>query len=179
MKQNCPAGGIITTLQVLEALDRHCFDRVDSSNNIDTLHSKIFQSVGCNKNTSEPTTVEAVMQLAKKDEPLVRLLCQWAVSDQRYGEHRALATAQLLDKRQSDLVGLVENEISGNNDNNDSEEPPATAGGSTTILQPVYQVLFHVKNLCNNFLNKDFALGFPHEISRLRSSHASRFCIRA
>lgn len=86
------------------------------------------------------------MQLAKKDEPLVRLLCQWAVSDQRYGEHRALATAQLLDKRQSDLVGLVENEISGNNDNNDSEESPAAAGGSTTILQPVYQVLFHFFN---------------------------------
>lgn len=130
----------------MEALDRHCFDRVDSSNNIDTLYSKIFQSVGCSKNTSEPISVETVMQLAKKDEPLVRLLCQWAVSDQRYGEHRALATAQLLDKRQSDLVGLVENEINGNNDNIDNEESPAAAGGSTTILQPVYQVLFRFLN---------------------------------
>lgn len=136
-----PQAGVITTrvLQVLEALDRHCFDRVDSSNNIDSLYSKIFQPVGAGSKGSppEPATVETVALLAKKDEPLIRLLCQWAVSDQRYGEHRALAAAQLLEKRQADLVGLVENDSTGRDDN-DAEE--SNTSSTPVVPQPVYQV---------------------------------------
>lgn len=29
-------------LAVLEALDRHCFDRVDPNNNLDTLYKEVF-----------------------------------------------------------------------------------------------------------------------------------------
>lgn len=124
-------------LQVLESLDRHCFDRVDSSNNIDTLFAKVFQPVGSGKSGSEAVTAEMLSQLAKKDEPLVRLLCQWAVSDQRYGEHRALAAAQLLEKRQLDLFSLVENDGAAGEGDNDNEESTAAAA----VSQPVYQVI--------------------------------------
>ena len=128
-------------LHILEALDRHCFDRVDPSNNIDSLYSKIFQPVGPGSkgSSSEQATVETVTLLAKKDEPVLRLLCQWAVSDQRYGEHRALAAAQLLEKRQADLVALVEND-SGAGEENETEEMTTTTNSSTpTVPQPVYQ----------------------------------------
>lgn len=35
---------------------------------------------------------------------VVKLLCEWAVSPERTGEHRALAVAALLDRRQSDAA---------------------------------------------------------------------------
>lgn len=33
---------IARVLAVLEALDRHCFDRVDPNNNLDTLYKEVF-----------------------------------------------------------------------------------------------------------------------------------------
>jgi len=130
--------GIVTTrvLQVLEALDRHSFDRVDLSNNIDSLYNKIFPSIAATKVGTDSIGIEQVKQFAKQDDPIIRLLCQWAVSDQRNGEHRALAAAQLLEKRQADLAALVEND-STITDDNDTDE-------STTIsiTQPLYQVTY-------------------------------------
>lgn len=135
-------------LQALEALDRHSFDRVDSSNTLDVLQSKIFPAVSGSK-SGEPLTVEQVTQLAKQDEPLVKLLCQWAVSDQRYGEHRALAAALLLEKRQADLVAAVEGDGPAGADENETEENSSPAGAASsstgiatttaTVPQPVYQ----------------------------------------
>ena len=141
-------------LQVLEALDRHSFDRVDSTNSVDSLYVKIFPTskvflfqangsisyicrllVGGSKGNPEPASVEQVAQYAKQDEPFVRLLCQWAVSDQRYGEHRAMAAALLLEKRQADLVALTESDSTGADDNETEENSSAVS-----VLLPVYQV---------------------------------------
>ena len=137
------ASGVITSrvLQALEALDRHSFDRVDSSNSIDTLYSKIFPPINSSSGSkgsppSELLTVEQASQIAKDDEPLVKLLCQWAVSEQRYGEHRAIAAALLLEKRQSDLVVSVEGDGATGSDDNDTEESTPSA----TLSQPIYQV---------------------------------------
>jgi len=133
------SSGVITSrvLQALEALDRHSFDRVDSSNSIDTLYSKIFPPINSSSGSkgsppSELLTVEQASQVAKDDEPLVKLLCQWAVSEQRYGEHRAIAAALLLEKRQSDLVVSVEGDGATGSDDNDTEEstPSATLGAA-------------------------------------------------
>lgn len=38
-----------------------------------------------------------------QDEPIIQILCEWAVSNERWGEHRAMAVAWLLDKRQQDV----------------------------------------------------------------------------
>ena len=40
-----------------------------------------------------------------QEEPIVEILCEWAVSNVRYGEHRAMAVAMLLEKRQAHLTG--------------------------------------------------------------------------
>lgn len=37
------------------------------------------------------------------DEAIVTLLCEWAVSTKRSGEHRALVITKLLEKRQMDI----------------------------------------------------------------------------
>ena len=131
----------VRVLQSLEALDRHSFERVDGSNSIDTLYSKIFQPVGNNSKSaaSDVLSADQVVQIAKQDEPLVRLLCQWSVSDQRYGEHKAVAAALLLEKRQSDLVAAAEND-SAANDDNDAED---NSSSSPSVPQPIYQVIFH------------------------------------
>lgn len=83
-------------LGVLEALDRHCFDRVDN-NNLDTLYKEVFAnctppSKDSNVDTKDP---EYVCSYA-----VVKVLCEWAVCSARWGEHRAMACAALLDKRQ-------------------------------------------------------------------------------
>lgn len=38
------------------------------------------------------------------DAPIVQILCEWAVSCKRWGEHRGMAVAWLLDKRQSEVM---------------------------------------------------------------------------
>ncbi|XP_038050746.1 mediator of RNA polymerase II transcription subunit 12-like protein isoform X3 [Patiria miniata] len=84
---------ISRVLHVLELLDRHCFDRCDSTNCLDSLYNKIFNSPP-NKDGAD---------LPMSDDPIILLLCEWAVCSERNGEHRALVVAQLLEKRVVDL----------------------------------------------------------------------------
>nr|CAH7731850.1 unnamed protein product [Callosobruchus chinensis] len=80
--------GVVTSrvLSALDALDRHRFDKMDATNSLDTLYTKVFTGP------------------SDQDPPVVRLLCEWAVSAERTGEHRALAVAALLDRRQADAT---------------------------------------------------------------------------
>ena len=42
--------------------------------------------------------------MSGEDEAVVMILCQWAVTNKRSGEHRAAVAAKLLEQRQSDLL---------------------------------------------------------------------------
>lgn len=110
---------------------------------MDSLYIKIFPAIGGNKGSVDPASAEQIGLFAKQDEPFVRLLCQWAVSDQRYGEHRAIAAALLLEKRQIDLVALAENDAAGAEDNDTDENLTAVSA-----IQPVYQVFLFVILFC-------------------------------
>lgn len=57
---------------------------------------------------------------ARTDEPIVKVLCEWAVSHQRFGEHRAMIVAWLLEKRQSDVTATDPSGPSNDHDSNDS-----------------------------------------------------------
>ena len=60
-------------LAALDALDRHHFDKWDDSYNLDILYRKIF----------EPDSFSSSSELEEPnpdDEPIVNLLCEWAVS---------------------------------------------------------------------------------------------------
>ncbi|GCC30344.1 hypothetical protein chiPu_0008794 [Chiloscyllium punctatum] len=93
--QESTAGFTISkVLHTLEVLDRHCFDRSDSSNSLDSLYHKIF-GTSQSKDSQE--------QIAPNDEAVVTLLCEWAVSCKRCGKHRAMAVAKLLEKRQAEI----------------------------------------------------------------------------
>lgn len=91
-----------TTLQkvlaVLDALDRHSFDKVEAGSSLETLYSKIFPQPPNKDNPVE------------SDAPVVILLCQWAVCSQRTGEHRALAVARLLEQRQTETTSSNDGE---------------------------------------------------------------------
>lgn len=76
----------------------------------------------------------------QQDEPIVSILCEWAVSWQRYGEHRAVAVAKLLEKRQSDLLASSE-------DNSPSDDKDSIASAPTG--PPIFQ------SLLMKFLDKD------------------------
>lgn len=117
-----------TTLQkvlsVLDALDRHSFDKVEAGSSLETLYSKIFPHP---PNKDNP--VEA-------DAPVVILLCQWAVCSQRTGEHRALAVARLLEQRQTETTSsndgeppVLEGQVQGMDVNDGSK-----SGGEGTPL---------------------------------------------
>lgn len=91
-------------LNALDALDRHNFDRVDSNNSLDSLYTKVFPSLA---NKEKCSSYNSLSEILVQDEAIVRLLCEWAVTTKRCGEHRALVVAKLLEKRQTDLTTEV------------------------------------------------------------------------
>ena len=118
---NLSGSTITRVLAALEALDTHVFSRVGPNNCIDSLYAKIFLSAKENSDTSQlavpsvqnpastpPTNAKnAPIKLPVCDaneEAIVRTLCEWAVTTQRSGEHRALVVARLLEKRQTDML---------------------------------------------------------------------------
>ncbi|XP_039343228.1 mediator of RNA polymerase II transcription subunit 12-like protein isoform X2 [Mauremys reevesii] len=123
--QESTAGVTISrVLHTLEVLDRHCFDRSDSSNSMETLYHKIFWA-NQNKDNQE---------VAPNDEAVVTLLCEWAVSCKRSGKHRAMAVAKLLEKRQAE----IEAERCGESDVLDEKESISSASLTGSSL-PVFQ----------------------------------------
>lgn len=99
---------IINTLGVL---DGHSFDRSDSSSySLQTLYAKLFTPI--DKVVQQETidngkTKETLISYkARIDEPIVKVLCEWAVSHQRFGEHRAMVVAWLMEKRQADIIAF-------------------------------------------------------------------------
>uniref|UniRef100_A0A8C3SW21 Mediator complex subunit 12L n=1 Tax=Chelydra serpentina TaxID=8475 RepID=A0A8C3SW21_CHESE len=123
--QESTAGVTISrVLHTLEVLDRHCFDRSDSSNSMETLYHKIFWA-NQNKDNQE---------VAPNDEAVVTLLCEWAVSCKRSGKHRAMAVAKLLEKRQAE----IEAERCGESEVLDEKESISSASLTGSSL-PVFQ----------------------------------------
>ncbi|XP_032048892.1 mediator of RNA polymerase II transcription subunit 12-like protein isoform X4 [Aythya fuligula] len=123
--QESTAGVTISrVLHTLEVLDRHCFDRSDSSNSMETLYHKIFWA-NQNKDNQE---------VAPNDEAVVTLLCEWAVSCKRSGKHRAMAVAKLLEKRQAE----IEAERCGESEVLDEKESLSSASLTGSSL-PVFQ----------------------------------------
>ncbi|KAI5713129.1 hypothetical protein M8J76_012279 [Diaphorina citri] len=125
-------------LGVLDALDRHAFERVDANNSLDTLYSKVFLPPGTKENAQNQQPSEEVANkndyTVQQDEAVVHILCEWAVSGLRFGEHRAIAVAKLLEKRQ--------NEVTAGSSSNDTE--PGDDKDSVSSMPaglPVFQPL--------------------------------------
>lgn len=137
-------------LATLDALDSHCFDKMDtsSSNNLDALYAKIFPPpVVAKPDPPKPDSKETkpVTYDPKTDEPVVKILCEWAISHQRFGEHRAMAVAWLLDKRQAEAF-VNENDNAANADGDrDSFGSGALLNGGIPIFQ----------NILMNYLDTD------------------------
>ncbi|XP_067668814.1 mediator of RNA polymerase II transcription subunit 12-like protein [Haliotis asinina] len=92
--QQSAKGFVISkVLHVLDNLDKHHFDKVDINNSHDVLYQKIF-SINQTKDGNEPML---------GDEPIIKLLIDWAVTTQRTGDHRAVVAAKLLERRQNEL----------------------------------------------------------------------------
>lgn len=114
-------------LTALDALDRHSFNKTDPNNNLDTLYSKIFTTPVAKDGPQGEIRIESIIA---EDEPIVEILCEWAVSCVRYGEHRAMAVAMLLEKRQAHLTG-----DNGENDDKDSVSSGNVIQNSLPIFQ--------------------------------------------
>ncbi|XP_050541697.1 mediator of RNA polymerase II transcription subunit 12 isoform X2 [Daktulosphaira vitifoliae] len=160
-------------LTVLDALDRHSFERIDQNNSLDTLYNKIFSSPNVKDNLNTlPIAVGGItkssdIDLSKdnrteysidQDQIIVKVLCEWALSSLRHGEHRGMAVARLLDKRQAEITGResdssVENIPSGPNEDKDSVV-------STPATLPLFQ------SLLMHFLD--------HDAPILENNHTSR-----
>ncbi|XP_061493052.1 mediator of RNA polymerase II transcription subunit 12-like protein [Rhineura floridana] len=123
--QESTAGVTISrVLHTLEVLDRHCFDRSDSSNSMESLYHKIFW----------PNQSKDSQEIAPNDEAVITLLCEWAVSSKRSGKHRAMAVAKLLEKRQAE----IEVERCGEAEVLDEKESISSASLAGSSL-PVFQ----------------------------------------
>ncbi|XP_020279147.1 mediator of RNA polymerase II transcription subunit 12 isoform X2 [Pseudomyrmex gracilis] len=116
-------------LAALDALDRHSFDRMDASNSLDTLYAKIFTPPPKDNNSNERDTKTEYNP--QQDSAVVEILCEWAVSAERWGEHRAMAVAKLLEKRQSEALG----------ETNDNDDKDSTCSNGNPPILPIFQPL--------------------------------------
>ena len=78
-------------LKILEVLDKHTFYSCRAHNPLTTLYSAL-------------STEQCSFDVPMSDEMLTMLLCQWAVTPYRSGEHRPLVVAMLLRQRQDDIM---------------------------------------------------------------------------
>lgn len=115
-------------LAALDALDRHSFDRMDAANSLDTLYAKIFTPT-VKENTNERETKSEYAP--QQDAAIVEILCEWAVSSERWGEHRAMAVAKLLEKRQGEATG----------ETNDNDDKDSVCSNGTPPGLPIFQPL--------------------------------------
>lgn len=106
-------------LSILEYLDKHLFEKVSSSNCVDSLYNKIFPSSTLSSNDHQANTQSSDTDapsgqskssslLTEEDVITVRLLCEWAVTTKRSGEYRARVVARILERRQSELCAEKE-----------------------------------------------------------------------
>ncbi|CAH0406083.1 unnamed protein product [Chilo suppressalis] len=128
-------------LAVLEALDRHCFDRVDTNNNLDTLYKEVFAN--CASPTKD-STIDTKDPEWACSYAVVKVLCEWAVCGARFGEHRAQAAAALLDKRQQLLHQHHDHHATGSDD-----KESVSSGTGLYSGPPIFQ------NLLLRFLDND------------------------
>lgn len=140
-------------LAALDALDRHNFNCINATNSLDTLYAKIFTPPNKDVNLSTSSSPSSSFSLSptsksnmndqdgsnskneynpQQDTPIVEILCEWAVSAERWGEHRAMAVAKLLEKRQSEVSGE-------NNENDDKDSVYSNGNGPPTL--PIFQPL--------------------------------------
>lgn len=117
-------------LVVLDALDRHSFERVDASNSMDTLYSKVFLPPGTKENAQNEEIANKNDYTTQQDAVVVHILCEWTVSALRFGEHRALAVAKLLEKRQ---IEVTANDTEPGDDKDSGSSMPA----GLPVFQPL------------------------------------------
>lgn len=146
--QNKDGNTSAIVLASLDALDSHCFDRMDTNNNnnLEALYAKIFPPfVAVKQETGKGGEIKEtkIEYDPNKDAPIVQILLSWAVSSQRFGEHRAMAVAWLLDKRQSEVT--ASDTESSNADDKESIGSGAGLYGGVPVFQSILM----------NFLDKD------------------------
>ena len=71
---------------------------------------------------------------------MVTTLCEWAVTGNRRGEHRAFVAAKLLDQRQSDIFSPDGDEEEEGGKDEDFYGTAGPGPGSTPIFQAVWQI---------------------------------------
>lgn len=101
-------------------------------------------------------------QQIEKDEPIVNLLCWWAVSGNRYGEHRAIAVAKLLERRNNQVMQGQDG------DNTDDKDSVTSVTTGLPVFQPLLmKFLDHdapilgKKNLLFQFCSLTSAIHYP------------------
>lgn len=142
-------------LEILDILDRHSFDRIEANNTLDVLYSRIFTPIP----QVQPDEVDSefIQSIVSQDEPKIKILCEWAVTSKRSGEHRSMVVAKLLEKRQNELIqdrdmevdepqenGLSSSSSNKNSANTCNGTTNGLAGSgksnsSSSISLPVYQ----------------------------------------
>lgn len=105
LKTSSNSPGIVMNrlLKVLDCLDRHMFDKVTNDNSLDSLYNKIF-----NENLDPQLLLNSTDEV-QLNGSVVKLLCEWAVTNKRFGQHRAFIVSKLLERRQSELQAEKEN----------------------------------------------------------------------
>ena len=88
---SCTGTNVQRVLALLDVLDKHSFFSCRAHNPLTTLYCAL-------------SAAQCSFEVPLSDEMLAMLLCQWAVTPYRSGEHRPLVVAMLLRQRQDDVM---------------------------------------------------------------------------
>jgi len=107
------------------------------------------------KESSSSGSSDGGEQTVAIEEYMVNLLCEWAVSTNRTGEHRAIVVAKLLEKYQSDLTSSAERSTGGEysggggttpaGDDHESIASEMIVGGGTPLFQTLLMKFLDTK----------------------------------
>ncbi len=83
---------------LLDALDKSSFTTSSAHNPLTTLYCRIAE-------------VQRSSKTPLSDDMLIMLLCKWATTPHRYGDHRPLVTTRILAQRQNDIIKVIINSV--------------------------------------------------------------------
>ena len=136
LKTTANSPGIVMNrlLRVLDSLDRHMFDKVTNDNSLDSLYNKIFND------HLDPQLLINCTDEVQLNGSVVKLLCEWAVTNKRFGQHRAFIVSKLLERRQSELQSEKEQSAELTKGKSEDKENLKAAEDNGLNI-PIYQSL--------------------------------------
>ncbi|CAK9295515.1 unnamed protein product [Gordionus sp. m RMFG-2023] len=135
-KPSCIGKVINVIIDVLHALDHHDYNKCEKDNCLKSLYDKIFSPFPHSYSHSSQDLIRLVH---KQEEPVIFIMCQWAITLHRSGAHRSLVIANLFAMRLNHLDALLDDNSDMSESGFNEEEEGGLACNPKPLAAPILQ----------------------------------------